>query len=120
MGDRIEYTIYLHFWATNNMAEYEALIHGLRIASELSTHRLFIRGDSELFVSQIMKEASCHDSKMVAYCNEVQKLEERFDGIEHHHILRRDNLVVIPWPRSHQVKDQLLRGYSSMMCMNRQ
>jgi ribonuclease HI len=51
MGDHIEYTIRLHFWATNNMAEYEALIHGLRIASELSTRRLFIRGDSELFVS---------------------------------------------------------------------
>jgi hypothetical protein len=43
-----------------------------------------------------MKEASCHDSKMVAYYNEVRKLEERFDGLEHHHMLRQDNLVVIP------------------------
>jgi hypothetical protein len=67
-----------------------------------------------------MKEASCHDSKIVAYYNEVQKLEERFDGLEHHHILRRDNLVMIPWLGSHQVEDQLLQGYSSTMRMNRQ
>jgi hypothetical protein len=40
-----------------------------------------------------MKEASCHDSKMAAYRDEVQKLEERFDGLELHHILRRDNLA---------------------------
>ena len=51
--------------------EYEALIHGLRIASELGTRHLFIRGDLELVVSQVMKEASCRDSKMVAYCDKV-------------------------------------------------
>jgi ribonuclease HI len=36
IGERMEYTIRLHFWATNNVAEYETLIHGLRIASELA------------------------------------------------------------------------------------
>ena len=41
-----------------------------------------------------MEEASCCDNKMVAYCNKVQKLKERFDGLELHHILRQDNLVV--------------------------
>ena len=40
-----------------------------------------------------MKEASCHDSKTAAYYNEVQKLKERFDGLELHHILRQDNLA---------------------------
>ena len=56
-GEHREYAIRLHFRATNNVAKYEALIHGLRIASELSTSRLFVRGDSELVVSQVMKEA---------------------------------------------------------------
>ena len=55
--DRMEYTIQLHFWATNNVVEYEALIHGLKIASELGALHLFIRGDSELVVNQVMKEA---------------------------------------------------------------
>ena len=40
-----------------------------------------------------MKEASCCDGKMVAYCDEVQKLEERFIGLELHHILKWDNLA---------------------------
>ena len=67
----MEYAIRLHFWATNNVAESKAFIHGLRIASKLGARRLFIRGDSKLVVSQVMKEASCHNSKMAAYCDEV-------------------------------------------------
>ena len=89
----MEYANRLHFWATNNIVEYEALIHGHRIASKMGAHHLFIRGESELVVSQVMKEASCHDSKIAAYCNEVRKLKERFDGLELHHILRWDNLA---------------------------
>jgi hypothetical protein len=40
-----------------------------------------------------MKEVSCHDSKMAVYYCEVWKLEQRFDRLELHHILRRDNLA---------------------------
>ena len=40
-----------------------------------------------------MKEASCHDSKMASYYDEVQNLKEIFNGLELHHILRRDNLA---------------------------
>jgi hypothetical protein len=47
------------------VAEHEALIHGLRIASELNACHLYVRGDLELVVSQVMKEASCRDEKMV-------------------------------------------------------
>ena len=56
-GKRMEYANRLHFWATNNIVEYEALIHGHRIASKMGAHHLFIRGESELVVSQVMKEA---------------------------------------------------------------
>ncbi|XP_072146528.1 uncharacterized protein [Setaria viridis] len=92
-GDRLEYMIRLHFLATNNMAVYEALIHGLKIASELGARCLYIRDDSELVVDQVMKEASCRDEKMVTYYDEVQKLKEKFDGLELHHVLRRGNLA---------------------------
>ena len=34
-GSRLRYAIRLHFLASNNTAEYEALINGLRIAIEL-------------------------------------------------------------------------------------
>ena len=59
--------IRLHFPASNNMAEYEALLSGLRIAIELGVKRLDVRGDSQLVVDQVMKESSCHDPKMEAY-----------------------------------------------------
>ena len=57
-GSRLRYAIRLHFSASNNAAEYEALINGLRIATELGATRLYVRGDSELVVDQVMKESS--------------------------------------------------------------
>jgi hypothetical protein len=54
-GVRMEYMVRLHFPASNNTAEYEALINSLRIAVELGIKRLEIRGDSELGVGQVMK-----------------------------------------------------------------
>ncbi|XP_034580940.1 uncharacterized protein [Setaria viridis] len=75
------------------MAEYETLIYGLKIAFELGSRWLDIRGNSELVVDQVMKEASCCGEKMVASYNEVRKLQEKFDGLELHHVLRHDNLA---------------------------
>ena len=49
---RPRYAIRLHFWASNNTAEYEALINGLRIAIELDATWLYVDGDSELIVDQ--------------------------------------------------------------------
>jgi ribonuclease HI len=53
-GDRLLYIIRLHFCATNNVVEYEALINSLHITTELGIQRLYIRGDSELVVNQVM------------------------------------------------------------------
>ena len=38
-----------------------------------------------------MKESSCHDPKMEAYCNAVRHLEDKFDGLELNHIARKYN-----------------------------
>jgi hypothetical protein len=38
-----------------------------------------------------MRESSCHDPKMDAYCKAVQRLEEKFDGLELNHVLRKYN-----------------------------
>ena len=38
-----------------------------------------------------MKESAYHDEKIEAYCVEVQKLEDKFDGIKLHHVLRWEN-----------------------------
>ncbi|KAK1619378.1 hypothetical protein QYE76_024895 [Lolium multiflorum] len=35
-GDRLDYVLQIHFAASNNVAEYEALIHGLKLAKEMA------------------------------------------------------------------------------------
>ena len=87
----MRYVIRLHFPASNNMAEYETLLSGLRIAVELGIKRLDVRGDSQLVVDQVMKESSCHDPKMEAYYNAVRRLEDKFDGLELNHVPRKYN-----------------------------
>jgi ribonuclease HI len=93
LGVRMEYMVRLHFSASNNAMEYEALINGLRIAVELGIKRLEIRGDSELVMGQVMKDKNCVDPKMVAYCQAVRDLDGKFQGLELHHVLRDYNKV---------------------------
>ena len=69
---------HLHFLASNNAVEYETLINGLRITIELGATWLYVRGDSELVVDQVMKESSCKSPLMAAYCQEVCKLKDKF------------------------------------------
>ena len=66
--------------------EYEALINGLRIAIELGATRLYVRGDLELVIDQVMKESSYKSPLMAAYYQEVCKLKDKFQGIELHHV----------------------------------
>jgi ribonuclease HI len=86
LGKHVRYVLRLHFPASNNMAEYEALVHGLRIAIELGVRRLDARGDSQLVIDQVMKNSHCHDKKIEAYCDEVWRLEDKFHGLELNHV----------------------------------
>jgi hypothetical protein len=55
-GKHLRYALQLLFPASNNAAEYEALIHGLNIAISLGIKRLMVYGDSLVVISQINKE----------------------------------------------------------------
>src|SRR6266508_263353 len=90
-GERLKYVLQIHFPTSNNAAEYEALLHGLRIAISLGIRRLVGHGDSELVVNQVQKEYSCTSTKMSAFCQEVRKLEGTFDELELTHVLCNDN-----------------------------
>jgi ribonuclease HI len=91
LGEHMRYAVRLHFLVSNNMAEYEALLCGLKIAIETGIKRLDVRGDSQLVIDQVMKNASCHDDKMEAYCKAVCALEDKFYRIELNHVPRRCN-----------------------------
>ena len=81
----------LHFPASNNVAEYEALISDLRIAIDIGATHLYVYGDSKLVINQVMKNSNCESPLMDAYYQEVRKLEERFRGLELHHIPQKQN-----------------------------
>jgi ribonuclease HI len=91
LGKHLHYVLRLHFPASNNVAEYEALVNGLHIAIKLGVRRLDARGDSQLVIDQVMKNSHCRDPKMEAYCDEVRCLEDKFYGLELNHIARRYN-----------------------------
>ena len=51
-GGRLEYVLQIHFTASNNVAEYEALAHGLKLAKAMNIRRILCYGDSDLVVQQ--------------------------------------------------------------------
>jgi hypothetical protein len=79
------------FPASNNAAEYEALIHRLNIVVSLSIKKLMIYGDSLMVISQINKDCDCSTDSMGKYCAAVRKLEDKFEGLEYHHVERDRN-----------------------------
>jgi ribonuclease HI len=90
-GEQLKYALQLLFPASNNAAEYEALIHGLNIAISLGIKRLMVYGDSLVVISQINKEWDCSNDSMGKYCTAVRKLEDKFEGLEFHHVERDRN-----------------------------
>jgi hypothetical protein len=51
--DILKYAIQFKFPITNNIAEYEGQVTGLRLAKDLNIQRLLIRGDSQLVAKQV-------------------------------------------------------------------
>ena len=91
-GEHLKYVVQMHFpkeQATNNTAEYEGLLAGLRIAADLGIKKLIVRGDSQLVVRQVNK--NYQSLLMEAYVDEVRKLEEHFDALQMEHVPRARN-----------------------------
>jgi ribonuclease HI len=85
--------VHLEFKATNNMAEYEALIFGLNTALSLGVRQLLIKGDSQLIIKQVKGECSCNDPQLVVYLLHVRKLEKDLEVLDLHHIPRAENAI---------------------------
>jgi ribonuclease HI len=90
-GDQVKYMVHLEFEATNNMAEYEALIFGLSAALSLGIHQLLVKGDSQLIINQVCGECSCNEPRLAAYLLHVRKLEKDFTALELQHVPRANN-----------------------------
>ena len=90
-GDTGQYVLQIMYMDSNNAAEYEALLHGLRMAVSMGIQRLEVRGDSNLAISQMNRDFDAKDPKMAAYRNSVLKMSARFKGLEFNHVVRENN-----------------------------
>ena len=84
-------TTRLCFDCTNNTAEYEACVMGIRAAIELGAKYLEVYRDSALVVQQVKGEWETRDKKLIPYQAYIKGLMEYFDIITFHHISREDN-----------------------------
>jgi ribonuclease HI len=91
-GEQLKYVLQILWELSNNEAEYEALLHRLRLAISLGIKRLLVYGDSLLVVQQVNKEWDCNKKTMDAYVQEVRKLENKFSGLEVHHVVQEHNV----------------------------
>ena len=90
-GDKLRYVLQIHFTATNNVAEYEALLHGMKVTKELGVKRIYCYGDSDLVVQQTSGTCDANSPNMDAYRRAVDQLGGSFDGYELVYIDRRKN-----------------------------
>ena len=81
------------FPCTNNAAEYEALLHGLRMAKEMILLWVCCFGDSDLVARQVSGTWDTKDPLMAAYQQEVDIIAGHFKGYQVEHIDRCKNEV---------------------------
>ncbi|XP_022880778.1 uncharacterized protein LOC111398055 [Olea europaea var. sylvestris] len=90
-GHKLNCTVRFSFKASNNAAEYEALLAGLRLAKEVQVKRLLVSSDSQLVVSQVNEKFATKDSGMAAYLKLVMNLVPHFERFELVQVLRLKN-----------------------------
>src|SRR4051812_23799442 len=90
-GDQLNYVLQIHFVASNNVVEYEALVHGIRLAKEIGIRNIICFDDSDLAVQQCTGNWDAKDANMASYRFLVQQLSGSFEGSEFHHVPRGNN-----------------------------
>lgn len=76
---------------TNNIAEWRALIEGLKLARAHSCEELEVRGDSQLIIRQISGKYRVKSDNLIPLFNEAMKLCSSFRKIEFKWIKREEN-----------------------------
>ena len=90
-GIDIEYALRFGFQASNNEAEYEAVIAGLNLAHSMEVDQLEVCSDSQLVVRQIDDAYEAKGEKMILYLKKVRDLLKKFVLVQVRHIPRAEN-----------------------------
>ena len=89
-GNTMEYVLQIHFNASNNVAEYEALLHGLHIAKEIGVKCILCYRDSDLMQHQLNQTWDAKSPIMAEYRRTVDEFAIRFLGFEVNHVKREE------------------------------
>jgi hypothetical protein len=85
-GDKLSYVLQIHFPTTNNIVEYEALLHGLRVAKEIGVQHIMCCRDSNLVAQQVAGTYKARNEVMAAYRDEVDEMAKSFLGYDIKHV----------------------------------
>ena len=90
-GIDMEYALRFGFQASNNEAEYKAVIVGLNLTHSMEVDQLEVRSDSQLVVKQIEDSYESRGEKMILYLKKVRELLKMFIRIQVKHVPRAEN-----------------------------
>ncbi|XP_057418257.1 uncharacterized protein LOC130712437 [Lotus japonicus] len=90
-GVIIEQSLKFDFKASNNQAEYEAIIAGVRLAMEMNVRCIVIKTDSQLVANQIKGDYQAKDVQLAKYLVKVQELLKQMDKFQVNHVPREEN-----------------------------
>ena len=78
----LKYRVQLKFPATNNEAEYEGILTGLRLGRALGVKNLLVQNDSKLVIGKIKGEYEAKEERMQKYLRLTKHLTQEFDKVE--------------------------------------
>jgi len=112
-GAAIEKSLRLGFSATNNEAEYEALLQGMMMVHRLGGTVIEAFSDSRLVVGQVMGELEARDTRMQEYLGQVKRLQTNFESFNLTHISRSvnthaDSLATLATSSAHNLPRMIL------------
>ena len=87
----IEKSLRLNFSATNNEAEYEALLMGMVMVQKMGGKAVKVFSDSKLVVGQVRGDLEARDSRMQEYLCQVRSIQEKFEVFDLSHVPRSGN-----------------------------
>ncbi|GJZ72963.1 reverse transcriptase domain-containing protein [Tanacetum coccineum] len=90
-GVEFTYALRFQFEATNNEAEYEALIAGLRIAEKIGVQNLEVNVDSKLVANQVNGTYIAKETDMIKYLEKVKALASTFRAFSIKQVPRSKN-----------------------------
>ncbi|KAK1591797.1 hypothetical protein Q3G72_013850 [Acer saccharum] len=124
-GDSVECALRFDFKATNNQAECEALIAGLKVCTVLGADEIEIFSDSQVVVNQVLDEYQARDESMITYLELAKELLGRFKEYRIVHVPREENeqadalaklasAIINIWPKSismiHLLQQSIVRS----------